>query len=295
MELRHIRYFLAVAEEMNFTRAAEKLCIAQPPLSRQIKDLEEELGVKLFLRKPHALQLTEEGQVFRQYAVRVLDLVQKSAEDVKEIHTGLHGTLYLASVEGHAPALFAQWIAGFQQENPNVTYNLWNGSSDDVINRLMKGLCDLAIIVEPHNAEGVHALPVYSEPWVAMIPQSCPLAAEPGDTVDFQRVTQYDLIIPSRESRLQEILGWTESDEGVLNIRCRMSHMLNAYELTRRNVGITIYPASADIGSDPSVRVKRLVNPEVWASYVLIWDKSRRLPHVAEEFLRHVQQQYAGR
>ncbi|MCD7749427.1 MAG: LysR family transcriptional regulator substrate-binding protein [Oscillospiraceae bacterium] len=198
-------------------------------------------------------------------------------------------------MEGHAPALFAQWIAGFQKENPYVTYNLWNGSSDDVINRLMKGLCDLAVIVEPHNAEGVNAVPVYSEPWVAMIPSACPLAAEPGDTVDFQRVTQYDLIIPSRESRLQEILGWTESDEGVLNIRCRMSHMLNAYELTRRNVGITIYPASADIGADPSVCVKRLVNPEVRASYVLIWDKSRRLSHVAEEFLRHVQQQYAGR
>ncbi|MCD7769293.1 MAG: LysR family transcriptional regulator substrate-binding protein [Oscillospiraceae bacterium] len=198
-------------------------------------------------------------------------------------------------MEGYAPALSAQWIAGFQKENPYVTYNLWNGSSDDVINRLMKGLCDLAVIMEPHNAEGVNAIPVYSEPWVAMIPSSCPLAAEPGDTVDFQRVIQYDLIIPSRESRLQEILSWTESDEEVLNIRCRMSHMMNAYELTRQNVGITLYPASGGMGADPAVRVKRLVNPEVTASYVLIWDKSRRLTHVAEEFLRHVQQQYGGR
>lgn len=294
MELRHIRYFLAVAEEMSFTRAAEKLCIAQPPLSRQIKDLEEELGVPLFLRKPHALQLTDEGQVFRQYAVRVLDLVRRSEEDVREMQTGLHGVIYLATVEGHAPKLFSQWIAGFQKENPHVTYNLWNGNSDDVLNRLMKGLCELAIIMEPHNAEGVYSVPVYQEPWIAMIPDACPLAQEPGDTVDFQRVTEYDLIIPSRESRLQEIVGWSSTPDKPLKVRCRMSHMLNAYELTRQNVGITLYPASANIGTDSSVCIKRLVNPSVTASYVLIWDKGRPLSHAAEEFLKYIQTQYAG-
>ncbi|MCC8044421.1 MAG: LysR family transcriptional regulator [Clostridiales bacterium] len=289
MELRHIRYFLAVAEEMSFTRAAEKLCIAQPPLSRQIRDLEEELGVTLFIRKPHALQLTEEGQVFRQYASRVLDLVNKSAEDVKEIHSGLHGTIYLASVEGHAPALFSRWIAGFQKLHPKVSYNLWNGNSDEVINRLTKGLCELALIMEPHNAEGVFSLPVYSEPWIAMIPSECPLAQEPGDTVDFQRVIQYDLIIPSRDSRLQEISGWLSSPEKKLKVRCRIAHMLNAYELTRQNVGITIYPASANIGTDSSVCIKKLVNPQMTASYVLIWNKNHKLSHAAEEFLKYVQ------
>lgn len=105
MELRHIRYFLAVAEEMNFTRAAEKLCIAQPPLSRQIQELEAELGTKLFVRKPHALQLTEEGILFRQYAQQIVDLVKRSAEDVSEMEKGLQGMIYLASVEGQAPAL----------------------------------------------------------------------------------------------------------------------------------------------------------------------------------------------
>ncbi|MCD8353287.1 MAG: LysR family transcriptional regulator substrate-binding protein [Clostridiales bacterium] len=210
------------------------------------------------------------------------------------MQSGLHGVIYLASVEGHAPTLFSQWIAGFQKENPHVTYNLWNGNSDDVINRLMKGLCELAIIVEPHNAEGVYAVPVYAEPWVAMIPASCPLAQEPGDTVDFQRVTEYDLIIPSRESRLQEIVGWSSSPEKPLKVRCRMSHMLNAYELTRQNVGITLYPASANIGTDSSVCIKRLVNPSVTASYVLIWDKGRPLSHAAAEFLKYIQSQYAG-
>ena len=93
MELRHIRYFLAVAEEMNFTRAAERLHIAQPPLSRQIQELEAELDAKLFIRKPHALQLTEEGVLFRQYAQQILELVKKSSEDIREMEHGLQGTL----------------------------------------------------------------------------------------------------------------------------------------------------------------------------------------------------------
>ena len=103
MELRHIRYFKAVAEEKSFTKAAEQLAIAQPPLSRQIQDLEAELGTTLFLRTPHKVSLTEEGELFLQYANQILDLVNRSEEEVRERKEGLQGTLYIASVEGCAP------------------------------------------------------------------------------------------------------------------------------------------------------------------------------------------------
>ena len=285
MELRHIRYFLAVATELNFTRAAWKLCIAQPPLSRQIQDLEEELGVKLFERKPHALQLTEEGALFKQYATQVLDLVNKSTEDIRERKRGLQGTLYLASVEGHAPRLYAEWIAAFHSLHPHVQYNLWNGNSDDVVNRVMNGLCDLAIIMEPHNAEGVESIPVYQEPWVAIIPADNPLAKQKEATVNLADLTPYELIIPSRSSRLEEINDWFRST-GKPMIRCRIAHLLSAYELTRLGVGITIYPASAsDIANMSDVVIKEIVNPAKTASYILIWNKYRQLPHVATEFL----------
>lgn len=92
MELRHIRYFKAVAEEKSFTKAAEQLAIAQPPLSRQIQDLEAELGTTLFLRTPHKVSLTEEGELFLQYANQILDLVNRSEEDVRERKEGLQGT-----------------------------------------------------------------------------------------------------------------------------------------------------------------------------------------------------------
>lgn len=289
MELRHIRYFMAVAEELNFTRAADKLSIAQPPLSRQIQDLEAELGARLFIRKPHALQLTEEGMQFRQYAMQILDMVNKSVEDIRDMGKGLQGTVYLASVEGHAPQLFSQWIAGFQKTYPHVQYNLWNGNSDEVIYRVMKGLCDLAIIMEPYNAEGVNALPVYKEPWIAMMGLPHPLAEKEGNTIEASDLLPYDLIIPSRESRFQEINAWFKDSAEKPKIRCRIAHMINAYELTRRGVGITVYPASlGNIAYDRSVCVKKIANPPSMASYVLIWNKNRQLSHAAEEFLQYI-------
>ncbi len=289
MELRHIRYFLAVAEELNFTRAAEKLCIAQPPLSRQIQELEEELGVKLFIRRPHLVQLTDEGQLFRQYAVQILDLVGKSSEEVREMKEGLQGTLYLTSVEGHAPRLFSEWIAGFHRIHPHVQYNLWNGNSDDVMARVVKGLCDLAIIMEPFNGEGVESLRVYEEPWVAMMTKDHPLAGELGEEIDLEKLAPYDLIIPSRQSRLAEIEKWFEESGTKPVVRCRIAHMLNAYELTEQGVGVAIYPAAAaeTIGRD-TLCIKKITHPSVTASYVLIWNEKRQLSHAAKEFLNYI-------
>lgn len=289
MEIRHIRYFLAVSEELNFTRAAEKLCMAQPPLSRQIQDLENELGAKLFIRKPHALQLTEEGILFKQYASQILDLVNKSTEDIREIKSGLQGTLYLASVEGHAPRLLSEWIAAFHRKYPHVQYNLWNGNSDDVVNRVTKGLCELAIIMEPHNAEGLESIPVYQEPWIAMIPEAHPLAHNKSATLEAADLLPYDLIIPSRASRLDEIYSWFQYTGQTPTIRCRMAHMLNAYELVRQGVGIAIYPSSAADIANSDICIKEIKKPSVKASYILIWNKSYHLSHIAQEFITYIQ------
>lgn len=285
MELRHIRYFLAVAEEMSFTQAAQKLCIAQPPLSRQIQSLEEELGCRLFLRTPHALQLTEEGVLFRQYAQRILELADRSVEDLREMSSGLRGTVYLASVEGSAPGLIAGWIAEFHRSHPQVQYQLWNGNSDEAVNRVMKGLCDLAVIIEPHNGEGLDSIQVYEEPWVAMIPPGHPLASLPGDTISMKQLADCDLLIPSRQSRLQEIQGWFGRADFVPKISCRFAHMLNAYDLTRQGVGIAIYPAAEkELEGKSGICIRRITEPPVRASYIMIRDKNRRLTRTAQAF-----------
>lgn len=289
MELRHIRYFMAVAEELNFTKAAEKLHMAQPPLSRQIQDLEKELGARLFHRTPHMLKLTEEGVLFSQYAVQILELARRSAEGIRELHTGLTGTLYLASVEGHAPRLISEWIAGFHKLHPHVQYDLWNGSSDEVTDRVTKGLCDLGIITSPYSTEGLSVLPVYDEPWVAILPKDHPLALEDGDTIRLEKLSPFELIIPSRRSRLQEITGWFELSGNRPHILCRISNTLNAYMLVEQGVGIAIYPASAnDIRTPDSICIRRITDPSVSVSYALIWKKNQNLSHAAEALIRYV-------
>ncbi len=289
MELRHIRYFLAVAEELNFTKAAAKLNIAQPPLSRQIQDLEAELDAKLFIRNPHHLTLTEEGRLFREYAYQVLSLVEKASDDIHEMTNGLQGMLYLATVEGHGPHLYTQWISEFSKLYPHVEYNLWDGSTDDVINRVTKGLSEFGIITEPYNSEGLEAIQIYQEPWVAITAADHPLAQSEKDTVTFLELEPYDLIIPSRQSRTPEIKKWFSKSGVTPKIKYKIAHTLSVYELVRQGLGVAIYPESIQNSVDAStISIKRLIKPEVSVTYLLIWDKNRPLSKVAQEFLSYI-------
>lgn len=291
MELRHIRYFKAVAEEKSFTKAAENLAIAQPPLSRQIQDLEAELGAVLLTRTPHKVELTPEGELFLQYATQILDLVNRSEEEVRERKEGLQGTLYIASVEGCGPRLFAEWISAFQQKHPHVQYNLWNGNTDDVNNRVSKGLCEIAMITAPYNEEEFHVLPVYEEPWVAVIPKGHPLYSEENNPVVPESLLPYDLLIPSRESRKGEIDKWFSHTGQTPVIRGRIAHMMNAYELSLHGVGISIYPASISaLIRNRDVCVRKINHPDAHASYALIWNKNHTLSHVAEQFITFIKE-----
>lgn len=294
MDIRSIRYFLEVAQELNITRAAENLHMAQPPLSRQIQLLEQELGVKLFHRDRKRLQLTEEGLLLKNRGEQILTLMEKTETEIREFRHGVAGTLYIGSVEGRGPYLLSKWIADFRKRYPEVQYNLWNGSSDDVTSRLNKGLCDLALIVEPFDSESFDSIRVSSEPWAAMIPGNHPLASGESKEVNLKELVGHPLIIPSRKSRTQEIIGWFNKIGQEPTILCELSHYLNAFELVKQGVGIAIFPAStgANIQSD-EVIMKRIVNPEYVANYVLVWDRKRMLSTAAEKFVEYVRNEWS--
>lgn len=291
MEVRMIKYFLAVAEELNITRAAEKLHIAQPPLSRQLQSLEEELGTQLFIRGKRRLQLTEEGLVLKRRGEQILSLIEKTEEEIREVQNGVSGTLYISSVEGRGPYMAAEWIAEFKKIYPQVSYNIWNGNSDDVVDRVRKGLSDLAILVEPYDAEVLDGIRVCVEPWVAMLLPDNPLAQKEGTTISVKELKDEELIIPSRRSRIQEIKGWFMKYGIEPKIVCELAHIMNAMELTEQGVGVAIFPASATLSNkNNEVIIKEIVEPKVKASYVLTWDKEHAHSLIAEKFIQHVKE-----
>ena len=139
MDLRSLNYFTVVAEELNFTRAAQRLNMSQPPLSNQIRNLEEELGTQLFVRGGRSLQLTEAGLLLYRRAEQLLDLAERTREEVSSFAMGLSGTLCLGSVAGLAAFLTGRWLAGFREEYPLVRFEIANGSSDDISDQILRG------------------------------------------------------------------------------------------------------------------------------------------------------------
>ena len=288
MDFRSLQYFIAVAQELNFTRAAEKLQMSQPPLSNQIKALEEELGVQLFIRGKRRLTLTEAGTLLLQRAVQMMELSEKTRRDLSSLGNELSGTICLGMVEGRAPYLAARWIAGFQEEYPLVRYELWNGSSDDVLDQLHRGLADLAVIAAPYDIEHLDGFSVGREPWVAIISRSHPLAAVPGAELPLSSLVGQPLIVPRRKSRVEAIRAWFAGIGAEPSILCEMSNYMDAVALAEQNVGISIFPQTT---YTPNAHVvsKVITQPMKQVEYVLVWERGQHLQTApVQEFIRYV-------
>lgn len=287
MDLRTLRYFTVVAEELNITHAAERLCMSQPPLSNQMKALEEELGTKLFIRGKRQLQLTDAGRLLLLRATQILDMTEKAQHEVMSLEGGMSGTINLGVVEGRAPFLTARWIAGFKEEFPNVKYSMWNGSSDDVLDRLRQGLVDLAVIAAPYDTEHLEGITVGRGPWVAIMSRSNELADLDGDTIPLKSLAGKPLIVPSRPSRIDSIRAWFAEASAEPNIICTLSNYLDAVAMSELDIGITIFPRSTYTPNDLLV-TKIITDPAKQIEYVLVRMKNREPSELMNEFINYV-------
>ena len=287
MDLRSLKYFTVVAQELNITRAAEKLNMSQPPLSNQLKALEEELGVTLLIRGKRHLQLTEAGNLLLRRANQILELADKTRQELTDLKDGLSGTISIGIVEGRAPFLVSRWISGFREEFPRIQYSLWNGSSDDVLDRLYRGLVDIAVIAAPYDTEHLEGFQVGREPWVAIIPAGHPLAKAEGKQVPLSSLAGEPLIVPSRKSRVDAIRKWFREIGEEPNIICEMSNYLDAVALSERGVGISIFPQTTYTPNALLV-TKVITDSERQVEYVLVHSKQLLPSPLINEFLNFV-------
>ncbi len=291
MELRTLKYFVTVAEELNMTRAAELLRISQPPLSAQIKNLESELGTDLFIRGGRHLQLTEAGQLLYQRAKDILKLSEKAAAEVISLNQGMTGTVSIGLVEGMAPDIAAEWFAGFLTEYPGVHFRILDGNSDDLIEKMREGLIGLAVITSPYDQLLLNSFHVGQEKMVALMSRTHPLA-ECGKTVlDLEDLKDEPLIVPSRKAHIEEIQRWFRRIGAEPNIVCEMDNYLDAAALAGRGIGVSIFPQTAYIMND-SLISREISGPGKEVEYLFVWRKGHPLPMVEERFIDYVKEFY---
>ena len=287
MDIRTLSYFVTIAEELNITKAAEKLCMSQPPLSSQMKALEEELDTVLFIRGKRHLQLTESGKLLYRHAKEILSLVNKTSEEIRAMGKGMRGKIAIGLVEGSAPIIAASWIETFLSNYSNVEFSVVDGNSDELIAKLRSGLIDMAVITSPCDNTLLNSFKVGQEKMTAFMSKDNPLAELPGNTIDLSMLKDKPLIIPSREAMNRMITKWFKEIHAEPHIVCRMDNYLDVAALAGRNIGISLFPKTSYILNETLV-AKEIVNPERYVEYLFVWLKNKPLSLLDEAFIDHV-------
>jgi DNA-binding transcriptional LysR family regulator len=285
METRLLNYFLTVAEEQNITRAAKKLNITQPTLSRQMKEFEENLQTELFVRQNKKLQLTEAGMFLKKRAEEILELNAKTERELFNYQeTILNGQVSIGCVEAENSYLLAQLIEEMRKDYPQVTFTIFSGTSNDILEKLDKGLLDVAILIEPTVADKYHTITLPTkEVWGLFVSKKHSLADKSFITP--QEVRETELICSSRKEVLQMFCSWGNFAEAELTIVGRYNLIFNVLPLVERNVGAALAIAGAIHDRESHIKFLPFA-PSLETNCVLVWKKDTILSSTAQVFLK---------
>ncbi len=286
MELRTLKYFLTIVEEGNITRAAEKLCIAQPPLSRQMKLLEEELQVKLFLRGKRQIQLTEAGRLLQQRAAEILFLTERTQQQLGKLSGLEEGMISIGATEACGAGLLSEILYHFHEKFPGIRLQIWSGNGDEVHDRLEKNLVDMGIMRGPFNMEKCDSIFLRSEPWIAVFGKDYPLSGcAETEEIELSCLKDEPLFIPMRESVQEEISDWFNQCFTQKNILCRYSSLTTVIGLVEKNLGVAICPESVKVFTNKEkLNYRKIVHPGRDSRLFLLKKRFQLMPAAAEAF-----------
>ena len=284
MELRVLKYFLAVAREENITKAAALLHLTQPTLSRQLMQLEEELRVQLFRRSRYHIELTEDGMLLRRRAQELVDLAEKTTREFTMRETELMGEIAIGAGETRSMSFLSRAMVSFRERYPKVTFRIFSATADDVKERLDTGLLDMGLLTEPVDV-GRYAFCRMKERdrWGVLVRLDSPLAGL--DSVTPDDLEQVPLIISGRERVQRELANWFGDRWERLQIAASFNLILNAANMIRYGVGTAL---SFDLNfSFDDLRFIPL-SPTMDTGTVLVWKKDLVLTPVVEAFHQHI-------
>ena len=239
MELRTLRYFLAVAQARTISAAAEALHVTQPTLSRQMQELEEELGKTLFLRGKRSITLTEEGTFFRKRAQEVISLLAKTTAELRAPEALLSGDIHIGGGETDAMRLIARAARRMRQDHPQVTFHIFSGNAEDVREKIDRDLVDFGLFIEPVDLSGYEffRLPV-KDRWGVLMRKDAPLAARPS-------VAPADLrglpLLVSRQNMVNnEVAGWLGAAHDALQVVATYNLLYSASIMVEEGMGYAL-------------------------------------------------------
>ena len=272
MELRVLRYFLTVAKEQSFTKAADQLHITQPTLSRQLKALEEELGTVLFNRGGHSITLTEDGLLLKRRALELIDLEDKIVDEFNGNDELLEGKITIGCGEFNTVEIMAKICGIYKKKYPRVQIAIHTGTADKIYDMMNKGLVDIGLFMEPVDTEGLDYIRISnSDHWVVAMRPDDPLAAKGV-------IRKEDLLVlPERSGVQSELANWFGKDFDKLNVAYTSNLGTNAGVYAMQGLAYPISIEGAGKYWRRDLLVQRPLDPPIDTDTVIAW--KRNLPH----------------
>lgn len=286
MEIRTLRYFLAVAREENMTRAAETLHVTQPTLSKQLKALEDELGKKLFIRHSFSIQLTEEGILLRRRAEDLVEMADKITTEFITLDEITGGDIYFGLAESYQIRFLAREINAFKKSYPELRYHITSGDTEQVTEKLDKGVIDFAVLAEePNTAKYNYLTFPKADVWGVVMPEGCQLAEKEKLDVD-------DLIgLPlfcSEQGWHKDISRWCGIQINKLYLEGSFRLSYNASLFVKEGLGYLLTFDRLIDTSPGSELVFRPLSPRLETRIYLVWKKYQVFTPIAERLLENL-------
>lgn len=287
MELRVLRYFLTVAKEQSFTKAAEQLHITQPTLSRQLAALEKELGKVLFIRKGKSITLSEEGILLKRRALEILDLEERTLEELKGTDQCISGTVTIGCGEFAAVETLADICKKYREKYPLVQIAIHTATADIVYEMMKKGLVDIGLFMEPIDTEGFGYIRIQnSDQWVVSMRPEDPLAEK--EYIEKQDLLGQQLILPERTGVQSELANWFGKDFHKVQIACTSNLGTNAGVMAVHGLGYPVSIEGAVKYWSKDLLVQKRLFPRIITNTVIAWRENIPCPQAVHKFIEEI-------